>query len=169
MNENEISKIIVDSAIEVHRELGGPGLIEGVYEESMVEELTMRGVRVERQLQVPIFYKGKRLGNPSAVGFESERTGFGGQQGGKPMESRLRGANADLFAPDRPQTWTGHQFWRTVRQEWDPPCGQRAIVQGRERQRVVKGRHFQRKDAKAQRRKARREKSWRLCVLASLR
>ncbi len=64
MNENEISKIIVDSAIEVHRELGGPGLIEGVYEESMVEELTLRGVRVERQLQVPIFYKGKRLGNP---------------------------------------------------------------------------------------------------------
>jgi hypothetical protein len=31
MNENEISKIIVDSAIEVHRELGGPGLIESVY------------------------------------------------------------------------------------------------------------------------------------------
>ena len=64
MNENQISKIIVDSAIEVHRELGGPGLIEGVYEESMVEELTLRAVRVERQLQVPIFYKGKRLGNP---------------------------------------------------------------------------------------------------------
>ena len=42
MNENEISKIIVDSAIEVHREIGGPGLIEGVYEESMVEELTRR-------------------------------------------------------------------------------------------------------------------------------
>jgi len=54
----------VDSAIEVHRELGGPGLIEGVYEEAMVEELTRRGVQVERQLQVPIFYKGKRLGNP---------------------------------------------------------------------------------------------------------
>jgi hypothetical protein len=35
MNENEISKIIVDSAIEVHRELGGPGLLEGVYEEAM--------------------------------------------------------------------------------------------------------------------------------------
>jgi GxxExxY protein len=64
MNENEISKIIVDSAIAVHRELGGPGLIEGVYEESMVEELTRRGLQVECQLQVPIFYKGKRLGNP---------------------------------------------------------------------------------------------------------
>ncbi len=33
MNENEISKIIVDAAIEVHRELGGPGLIEDLYEE----------------------------------------------------------------------------------------------------------------------------------------
>ena len=64
MNENEISKIIVDSAIEVHRQIGGPGLIESVYEESMVEELTLRGLQVERQLQVPIFYKGKRLGNP---------------------------------------------------------------------------------------------------------
>jgi len=64
MTENEISKVIVEAAIEVHRELGGPGLLEGVYEESMVEELTRRGLRVERQLQVPIFYKGKRLGVP---------------------------------------------------------------------------------------------------------
>ena len=64
MNENEISKIIVDSAIEVHRELGGPGLIESVYEESMVEELQLRGLRAERQLYVPIFYKGKQLGTP---------------------------------------------------------------------------------------------------------
>jgi GxxExxY protein len=64
MNENEISKVIVGSAIEVHRELGGPGLIECAYEESMVEELTQRGLKVERQLQVPILYKGKRLGTP---------------------------------------------------------------------------------------------------------
>jgi GxxExxY protein len=64
MTENEISKIIVESAIEVHRELGGPGLLEGVYEEAMVEELTRRGLQVERQLHVPIIYKGKRLGNP---------------------------------------------------------------------------------------------------------
>jgi GxxExxY protein len=64
MNENEISKILVESAIEVHRELGGPGLLEGVYEEAFIEELTRRGLKVERQLQVPIIYKGKRLGNP---------------------------------------------------------------------------------------------------------
>ena len=64
MSENEISKVIVDAAIEVHRELGGPGLLEGVYEEALVEELTRRGLKVERQLQVPITYKGKRLANP---------------------------------------------------------------------------------------------------------
>jgi len=64
MTENEISKIIVGAAIEVHRELGGPGLLEGVYEEALVEELTLRGLVVERQLQVPIIYKGKRLGAP---------------------------------------------------------------------------------------------------------
>ena len=57
MTENEISKVIVDSAIEVHRELGGPGLLESVYEEAFVEELTRRGLKVERQLQVPILYK----------------------------------------------------------------------------------------------------------------
>jgi len=64
MNVNEISKVIVDSAIEVHRELGGPGLIESIYEEAMVEELTRRGMTTGRQLQVPVVYKGKRFANP---------------------------------------------------------------------------------------------------------
>jgi GxxExxY protein len=64
VTENEISKVIVDSAIEVHRELGGPGLLECLYEESMVEELVRRGMNVERQLPVPIVYKGKTLSVP---------------------------------------------------------------------------------------------------------
>lgn len=48
MTENEISKVIVDAAIEVHRELGGPGLLERVYEEALVEKLTRRGLKVDR-------------------------------------------------------------------------------------------------------------------------
>ena len=40
MNENEISKLIVTAAIEVHRTLGGPGLLESVYEEALTYELT---------------------------------------------------------------------------------------------------------------------------------
>ena len=38
MNENEIAKIVVDAAIEVHRTLGGPGLLEAVYEEALAFE-----------------------------------------------------------------------------------------------------------------------------------
>ena len=53
MTENEISKHIVECAIEVHRTLGGPGLLEDVYEEALAWELQQRGLRVQRQLQIP--------------------------------------------------------------------------------------------------------------------
>ena len=64
MTENEISKIIVDSAIEVHKTLGGCGLLESVYEEALVCELELRGLKVNRQLQVPIKYKNHILSTP---------------------------------------------------------------------------------------------------------
>jgi GxxExxY protein len=64
MTENEISKIIVDSAIEVHKILGGCGLLESVYEEALVCELELRGLKVNRQLQVPIRYKNRTLSTP---------------------------------------------------------------------------------------------------------
>jgi len=61
MTENEVSKVIVDVAIEVHREMGGPGLLEDIYEEAMDEEFRLRGVPVERQLPVRLTYKGRML------------------------------------------------------------------------------------------------------------
>ena len=61
MTENEISKIVVEAAIEVHRTLGGPGLLESVYEEALVYELKLKGLAVERQKSVPVVYKGVRL------------------------------------------------------------------------------------------------------------
>jgi len=64
MHENEISKQVVDAAIEVHRTLGGPGLLESVYEEALAWELQHRGLKVARQILVPIRYKGRELGNP---------------------------------------------------------------------------------------------------------
>jgi GxxExxY protein len=64
MTENEISKHLVDCAIEVHRTLGGPGLLESVYEEALVWELQQRGLIVGRQLLLPIIYKGHQLGDP---------------------------------------------------------------------------------------------------------
>ncbi len=64
MRENEVSRVVYESAIEVHRALGGPGLLEGVYEEALAWELAKQGLKVERQVQVPIQYKGHTLGTP---------------------------------------------------------------------------------------------------------
>jgi GxxExxY protein len=64
MDENLFSKIIVDAAIEVHRTLGGPGLLEGVYRESLAFEILSRGPTVEREVVVPLSYKGHSLGLP---------------------------------------------------------------------------------------------------------
>jgi GxxExxY protein len=72
MKENEIAKIIVDAAIEVHRELGGPGLLEDVYEEALTEELRLRGLKVERQLPVRITYKGRVLSKPLRLDMKVE-------------------------------------------------------------------------------------------------
>jgi GxxExxY protein len=73
MTENEISKIIVEAAIEVHRELGGPGLLEDVYEEALEEELRLRSILVERQLPVCIVYKGRTLRKPLRLDMKVER------------------------------------------------------------------------------------------------
>jgi GxxExxY protein len=72
MTENEIARIIVDAAIEVHRELGGPGLLEDVYEEALAEELRLRGLKVERQLPVRITYKGRILSKPLRLDMKVE-------------------------------------------------------------------------------------------------
>ncbi len=57
MKENEIGTAVVDAAITVHRELG-PGLLESVYEIVLAHELSQRGLQVERQVVVPVHYKG---------------------------------------------------------------------------------------------------------------
>jgi GxxExxY protein len=62
--EDQISNHIIGAAIEVHRTLGGPGLLESVYEEALVWELKQRGLDVERQKFIPIKYKGITLANP---------------------------------------------------------------------------------------------------------
>jgi len=67
MNENEISKIIVENALEVHKTLGGPGLLESVYEEALAWELNQRGLVVQRQLNLPITYKSEVLSNPLRI------------------------------------------------------------------------------------------------------
>jgi GxxExxY protein len=54
---------VVDAGFHVHRELG-PGLLERVYESALVHELTSRGLSIQRQVQVPLLYKGIPLEDP---------------------------------------------------------------------------------------------------------
>lgn len=67
MNENEISGLIVSAAIEVHRTLGGPGLLESVYEEALAYELSQQGCTVRRQVPSPIPYKNTTLATPLKI------------------------------------------------------------------------------------------------------
>ena len=56
MSENEISKIVIDASIKIHRKLG-PGLLERVYEECLFYELKKTNLKVERQVKLPIVYE----------------------------------------------------------------------------------------------------------------
>ncbi|MDF3027030.1 MAG: hypothetical protein K0S23_1337 [Fluviicola sp.] len=56
MTENELSSIIIGAAIEVHTELG-PGLLENVYETCLYYELKQLGLKVEKQVELPLTYK----------------------------------------------------------------------------------------------------------------
>ena len=60
MTINDITYEIRGAIYDVYKELG-PGLLESVYEEALCFELEQRGLKVERQLQVPITYKGNVL------------------------------------------------------------------------------------------------------------
>ena len=81
-NAEEIEKLnilsgqILDAAIEVHRTLGGPGLLEVVYEEALVHEFKLRGMVTERQKLVPIEYKGHTLKKPLVLDLLVNRTNY---------------------------------------------------------------------------------------------
>jgi len=57
---NRLTGEVVDAAYSVHRELG-PGLLENIYEQCLGEELKLKGLSFERQKEVPIIYRDKKL------------------------------------------------------------------------------------------------------------
>lgn len=67
LNEEQIGKVILDSAFKVHTALG-PGLLESVYEAALAFELRRRGLKVERQKPIPVYYEGELL----EVGFRAD-------------------------------------------------------------------------------------------------
>lgn len=55
---------IIEAAQEVHRHLGGPGLMENIYETALAHELGLRGLNVKRQLPIPVIYKSTAIRDP---------------------------------------------------------------------------------------------------------
>lgn len=55
---------IIQAAQEVHRPLGGPGLLENIYETALVHELMLRGLSVKRQIPIPVIYKSTNICDP---------------------------------------------------------------------------------------------------------
>jgi GxxExxY protein len=68
-----LGKKIVDCAYEVHRNIG-PGLLESVYEICLVAELKNRGIKVENQVQLPVYYKGEKLNKTFIIDILVENT-----------------------------------------------------------------------------------------------
>ncbi len=67
MEDNDIGKEVLDAAITVHRTLGGPGLLESVYQDALAYELAQRGFKVEKEVHVPVVYKGVVVGDPLRI------------------------------------------------------------------------------------------------------
>ena len=57
---NLLTERIIGAAIEVHRHLG-PGLLESVYETCLIYELEQLGIKVQRQVALPVVYKGIKI------------------------------------------------------------------------------------------------------------
>jgi GxxExxY protein len=64
MDENELSRIVVDAALDVHRTLGGPGLLESIYRDALAIEIRSRGTVVETEKLIPLVYTGQRISAP---------------------------------------------------------------------------------------------------------
>ena len=67
MTENELARIIVNVAFNIHSKLG-PGLLESVYEEIMYHELTKLGLFVEKQKNMPVVWDTLKLD----IGFRAD-------------------------------------------------------------------------------------------------
>ena len=67
MEINDITSIIIEESIYIHRELG-PGLLESVYEEVLYYRLRKRGLEVTRQQGIPVFFEETKM----EVGFRAD-------------------------------------------------------------------------------------------------
>lgn len=66
--ERELTDQIIGAAIEVHRTLG-PGLLESAYQTCLAHEFNLQGIPNQRELPIPVCYKGVQLSNGYQLDF----------------------------------------------------------------------------------------------------
>jgi hypothetical protein len=69
--ENILAEQIMSTAIEVHRSIGGPGLLESLYEDALCYELKCRNIPVQSQISIPVVYKNHTLRDPMRLESDS--------------------------------------------------------------------------------------------------
>ena len=110
MNENAIGTIVVDCAVELHRNLG-PGPLETVHEVTLARALERRGLGVQRQVGVAIEYHGERfdegfradliVGNLVIVELKSVERAAPGHKSPRCLGALVREESADPDGPPR--------------------------------------------------------------------
>lgn len=104
-----LSGRVIGAAIEVRKTIG-PGLIESIYENALAYELSLRGLRFQRQVCIDVFYKGQIIKGQRIDLIVEDEIILG-------VEVGLSGSRSG-FRPDpvvsevhRTQTRPDHQFW----------------------------------------------------------
>jgi GxxExxY protein len=72
MSENDISKIVIGHAIQIHQ-LFGPGLLESAYKECLCHDLRESGLHVEKERPMPIVYKSIKLDHGYRIDLQVEK------------------------------------------------------------------------------------------------
>lgn len=124
---NQLSHRVIGLCIEVQRELG-PGLLESAYEEALVHELTVAGLRFERQKERPFIYKGIDLNCGHRIDLIVENSIILELKSAQTLTRHSQGATAHLPETGKSCPWSAHQFQR--------PGSARSI------ERVVRGNTF---------------------------
>ncbi len=69
-----LAKQVIEAAHEVHEILGGPGLLETVYESALAHELNLRGIKSQQQIPVSVLYKSTEVRDPLFLDLLVEET-----------------------------------------------------------------------------------------------
>lgn len=127
MTENEISKHIVECAIEVHRTLGGPGLLESVYEEALTWGTPTARATCSSPTARADCLQRERAGRPATSRYGRRTQGHHRSESRNNLQFYLRSSGTHLPANARLETGISHQLRRALCEGRHSSCCKRAL------------------------------------------